>query len=987
MLNLLDYYIIYLMSESFNGFFEKEPTFNAELNNIVNKPIQAESIDNYADSALEDLIGLIQRVIEAYKFQPTHEFVTTREVEMAAFHYYGLSNLEQTLDYIAAKSDEIRKLDDVISGAAYTDRVITPPDPTGRNEIVAGDGSFEAKKKIPRLKTVLFILMNEYGIDVTDEEQVKIIWGPVRPNMIRKQSYHSIQVNQLGKTILVCDEQENATYVLNDEALDIDRQAMLDMTKLERNTLISLNPYIGQRIEYSQRFVVDIIEALNEQIDSELIPTTEVGENVLGSYLNISSRKNIRSTSGLAKLHGVSNPTIEMAVHQLGEALGEIGQYRFGVRVTTGYLPEQQELILQWLKEKGYLAELAPKGVLTALGLAEELGVSRRAVVGAVEKLGESLGSIELYRFGPKITQGYSEVQQELIRQQLELDGFFSDEAPENVRAITGIARLYGSSNPTIEKAIAELGESLGDVKLYRFNGTIAAGYSEEQQELIRQWLEQNGYFTEAPPDNVISVVKLADKLSIDARTVRVAVENIRELLGEVKNYRFKNVVTEGFSEMQQELIRQWLEQNGYLVGVAPDNVLSRRGLKELWRVEPGPILVAIEKLGDSLGEIKNYRFGNNIAPGYSEAQQQLIRQSLELDGYFVEVAPEGVLSRVGMANLWGVSPTTIKTALKYLSDKLGEDTYYKFSSRRVVGYTEQQQKIIREHLEKNGVFDAPPEGFLHESGVAQRFGVQNHTIRAVVQEIGESIGEIRGFKSDSRATPHYSPAQQELIYSRLKEKNLLLSDAPDNMLSISGIAKGLDLTVVYVSKVVKDLAGEIGEASYYKGENGHSTAFFTEAQQEQILNLIMDRGMWAPQAPNDILSKGGMSIKFGVSSRVVNDALEALGDAIGNVETYKFKASIAKGYSPEQQQMVYEHLDAKGAFSPKPPDGYLSMSGFVRAFGISDATFVAAVNQLIDNLGEVRVYRFGTSNTKGYSPEQQLKIRQTLGLAEDPTE
>ena len=103
--------------------------------------------------------------------------------------------------------------------------------------------------------------------------------------------------------------------------------------------------------------------------------------------------------------------------------------------------------------------------------------------------------------------------QQEIIRQRLETKGYLLDPAPEGVLSILGLAEKFDVSYPVIVRAIKDLLGQLGKTIRYRFGtSTVTAGFTTEQQEMIRQRLEESGFFSR-PPEGVITMGELARKL------------------------------------------------------------------------------------------------------------------------------------------------------------------------------------------------------------------------------------------------------------------------------------------------------------------------------------------------------------------------------------------------------------------------------------------------------------------------------------------
>ncbi|MEK7559594.1 MAG: hypothetical protein AAB521_04780 [Patescibacteria group bacterium] len=350
-----------------------------------------------------------------------------------------------------------------------------------------------------------------------------------------------------------------------------------------------------------------------------------------------------------------------------------------------------------------YLFPKAPEGILSVKNIAYDLGVDHGTVVKAIEGLSESLGEITQYRFGAVTTTGYTSEQQEMIRQELDRKGLFSDQAPEEVLSVYSLSKRLGVGEKSINKAIEELGDSLGEITQYRF-GTRAGitGYTQKQQEMIKQALEEKGLFMEQAPEEVKPIAGIAKEFGVAHDVIKRTVNNLGETLGETTTYRFGNTLTAGYNSEQQEIIRQELEKRGLLSEIAPEGILSAGVLARRLNVDYSTLMNSVRELDDSLGETTQYRFGSAAAAGYTTEQQEMIRQELEKRGLLSEIAPEGILSLHGLSRKLHTDKPKLKKLIEELADSLGEAQTYKFGGYRpAIGYTEEQQEMIRLALEE----------------------------------------------------------------------------------------------------------------------------------------------------------------------------------------------------------------------------------------------------------------------------------------------
>jgi len=325
--------------------------FSNRLERILSTPLTPENIDFYADSALGDLVILSAEAVREYEDKVPDSldtYATEGDREDAAFEYFDLPSINLSLEHIGGLAAEIRGLDRTIEALSRRGEVIIPPDKTIDLQITTSDGSYEEKKVMPRLKTILLLLKKTYGVDIEDPEHLTLQKGILDPRMMRGESYVALIAPKLEHTIFVCDEDGNATYVIHNptlEMLNLSPEDLMGMTKSEINELLAKNSSIGKRIVYSSRFVNNIQTALSVEEDhqNDLDPRFQRVE-----YLRPSAElapEGYLSESGIAKELGVSGRLVKKVMHSLNETIGESLVYKFGSNTTNGYSPEQIQII------------------------------------------------------------------------------------------------------------------------------------------------------------------------------------------------------------------------------------------------------------------------------------------------------------------------------------------------------------------------------------------------------------------------------------------------------------------------------------------------------------------------------------------------------------------------------------------------------------------------------------------------------------------
>lgn len=607
--------------------------FKAYFEQVVSNQLSPENIDTYADDSLTKLIGLVDEMLENYrKLSPSS--LEGRELEDAALKYYGLAGMAYTLDVISAKAAEIKHIGALTSRIENVDSIIVPTE-TGSRPIGEREQPkpFEEKLTIQRTKTILFILANDFGVDLDDLEQLSVTTGIMNENMMRKLSYVMIDAPGIERTVLCCDEEGNVTYVFDSaliEASGIEKRELMNYTKPEINKMIHEHPEIGRRIVYSDKFVGNIIEFLRG-VDTR--HDQEEGGEVSAQYLYPNAPEGVLSVRGITKKLDVASGVVPLAIKRLEETLGETNYYRFRSKTAIGYTPEQQAMIENDLAERGLFADEPPEGTESVSGVANLLSVGDVAIRTAIAGLGDDLGETRQYKFHSIKTTGYNPVQQEQIRQYLESHGLLAEKAPAETLSIPGIARKYHVNEKTVKDAVESLGEALGEAQEYSFANNITAGYSPVQQEQIGQYLESHGLLAEKAPEGVLSLFGVAKMYGVSRKLVKKAIDKLGDELGETKVYKFGSLSVPGYTTDQQSLIRKHLEESGVSSEIAPEGVLSAKGLSEKLNVGRKAIVRATQDLEEDLGETRQYYFRNNLTIGYTEEQQDAIEAHLRRQG------------------------------------------------------------------------------------------------------------------------------------------------------------------------------------------------------------------------------------------------------------------------------------------------------------------------------------------------------------------
>ncbi len=403
----------------------KIPNFQEKIDAITSRNVSPENINSYAYAALNDLVAIIQDAAAQYDLYPTVKQERGMDQERAAFAYFGLdeNGIEATLDHIADRAEEVRNLDSVIEDITIpVIGVITPPyamEPVP----TPGVRHIVPLQRIPRLKTLLFAAYNTFDIDIRNPDECRVMEGEVERGIRRKASYKLVVLPTLNRAVLVCDEEENRTFIFDIEKLveaGVSEDDLLDASKEDLRAFLEIRPEAGRRLRYSNRFTENVVSLLRT------IPAA--GEDVVldlesGQFLQGKRRApaGYYSTNDVAKELDIPRDLVGQAIAAVAEALGEVLPYRFSNGSTGPILTEgQKATIRSWAETNGYVVQEATPDDASLNKMSKEVfRVANATLNQAIAAIGDGLGSPTRKRVGTNYAKVYSAAQQALIRQWL----------------------------------------------------------------------------------------------------------------------------------------------------------------------------------------------------------------------------------------------------------------------------------------------------------------------------------------------------------------------------------------------------------------------------------------------------------------------------------------------------------------------------------------------------------------------------------------
>ncbi|XMT16920.1 hypothetical protein QTN79_03885 [Candidatus Saccharibacteria bacterium oral taxon 488] len=484
------------------GSIDHGKDFASSVEEIINQPLTVENIDTYADDALSQLIQLVNETVQAYEHQPTIWLDNSAEREDAAFAYYGMEKIGELLGHIADKAEQLIAIDTVIGQIESTDHVFVPPDDRPGPTTSASEAPHrEWITRQPRLKILLFILANKFGIELSSEA-LQIRRGSVE-TMMRQEPYHEVTIPSLERTVLICDAYGNGTFVFDTTRLPEEERAKLaTCTKTQLAGVMEQYPGCGVSVRCDQQFVPHLVAALANDIQQSAGVDTRRG----GNYLNPpqANEEGTMNANQLAAKFGVAYRTVVRHIAELNQEglLGYVVKRDWYGEEQSIFTEEQVEVIRKRLEERGLFTQPPPEGYLTITALAKTVDVTVMALI----RIARELKKAGVLSDGIKCRSGqvhefYSPEQQAMIMRKAQENGLFAPPPPEGYAMISTATKRLGVGLKLVRDAMDLLNLR---PEIYRFVAEsgqvrIREGLSPEQVDELGKYLRSEGYTKLAP--------------------------------------------------------------------------------------------------------------------------------------------------------------------------------------------------------------------------------------------------------------------------------------------------------------------------------------------------------------------------------------------------------------------------------------------------------------------------------------------------------
>jgi hypothetical protein len=334
----------------------KNRNLGSQLDKVVNRPIDSENIDTYAEEALRSVATIIEDAKVLYDtlgLSDSEGKISSRVEEDSVLRTFRLPQVPEVLDSIIQVAEEIEEVGEVADRVASSQAnkpMLVPS--SGESLIVKGSGvGIEERRRVSKLKTSLYVLKRVFGVDLENEDEIRFVPGGIPEGSMRRHGYILVDVAKLNKALLICDEVGNVTYLLNKEMLP-EGMTIEDLALKEKDDIdkiIEEQPLLGARLTYNPRGYASAI--------AEFLKTGKLEVGSQGGYIRplVDRRGRVvekageddRSAKSLADELGVGHKLIHKIIAELisSGVIDELPVKRFGSVDTLALSPKMQELV------------------------------------------------------------------------------------------------------------------------------------------------------------------------------------------------------------------------------------------------------------------------------------------------------------------------------------------------------------------------------------------------------------------------------------------------------------------------------------------------------------------------------------------------------------------------------------------------------------------------------------------------------------------
>ncbi len=626
--------------------------------------------------------------------------------------------------------------------ATQTDQVILPPD---EREVAfgAGEGEYVDPEIIPRTRYMVELL-SEMGLEY------EVLQGKNTTEMVRKTSYVSFFVKEIGKLVLVCDEGGNATFIIHKkDAEETWGEQVLKTKEQHKERLgtgeVTYIEWSGDPDSWKERVSQFLLEEGRPHVPRVAGQSREQTEL-------LSAPDGWMTIAATAKQLDVSRTSIRYQIQQHAEQEGVLfGAYkssnnRVATHLSPAFVTELTELF-------GTL-ELAPEGWYTITQLMDRFDRSQSKIEKEIAvQLVEHPEWKRRYRTASnKRALHYSTPLVEALDVIINGPEF----APRGWMTVTQLARLVGRTRAPVRKRVEQFRVDRPDwFKEYQHPGHNTV-YEFLSPELVEKIVDVYNKDEVAPKRwKTPAVVKRMSGIELEVID-QIAQSYMAEHSDWFREYT--NPDNKGHTEMyfHPELVKMILEKGG-ITGQPPENWVSITTLSKQAGLTVSGMKRRLKNAGLDAGEgIGTFRiglgnYGQFFSPDAAAAALEVAPKG--------EKAPNGWIRLRQAASELTVSYEYLRRSVGELEGELPENVkeYLYRGGNTALFISPMMFSKLKEII---GFKEDPPDDWMTLSAISSSIGVTRARVKRVLaretERNPEGIGKFKGERGGLRE--YYAP-------------------------------------------------------------------------------------------------------------------------------------------------------------------------------------------------------------------------------------
>lgn len=852
------------------------------------------------------------------------------------------------------------------------DEVFLPPD---EMEVLRGDGvgRFEKPDVYPRTELAIEVL-KVMGVDLN---QCKFLEGVNSPNMMRNLSYRMIVIPSLDKTVFVCDEEGNRTFVVFDAD---NHENYFRLQKSELKDLVESGMAMDFIWVDEDSWKERLAEALSMKSPKKRKKVKKNEATVpRPASINMSHAPDGWMTqNSLADELGIHSNTLKKLIEPFrGANSDELQEYKDGMGKPREYYSPKLVALVREAVSKKY--PTVPDGWMTANSLINSLEITARAA----RELMDAYKEQHPEWFGEYKIQGMGGMAEFVAPEMAQIARAVCERTelhPEGWIKVSTLASRHGVAIKTVltiadslkdaypgqrgyyrdktmdldeymspelsEAVIAVSDERMGPPKdwlnLRNIVAVTGRGY-DALREFIAPYREPNpewfrhytfkGKNLEYYSPELVDIIRgqIEARPPRDWLTSTAIARNYnatRKLVASIINETIGND-PEAVREFQAAALQTTYYAPSFaaLIGAKIEERRKRERPNEDWmtcgalRKELGVAHRTVQSMAEGHREThpewfaEYYTTQNIFAEHFAPELTQIIRDAIGSRQY----APEGWLCNKPLAEQIGVAKKTCVTMVESYRESHPEwfRLYYTEYGQELEFYAPELIVAVRQEAEKYG---EKPDGYLNTSELADQLGVDFYTVQKFAESCRESNPEwFLRCRTNRGIIECLAP---ELI-QRVKTEIEAVAVAPEGWTPNGRLAHELDVD----NGTTRKIADEYREShpewfQLFKNEQGQRHEFFSP----ELVAIISDNLTNREAAPEGWLTMGALAKDLNVDAETIKNMVDPYREP--NPEWFKrFKSAshYTEHYAPELIDIILDVLAARGAI-PLAPEGSVTV-------------------------------------------------------------